>query len=273
MFQSTPTSSTSPFRVLVRIGTGLGAGLAATIALPGVAAAHVTVQPDAAEAGSFSVVAFRVPSERDDAHTTRLRVVLPDDHPIGSVQTTPVPGWSVATSTRTLATPITLFGEKLSKVVSQVTWTATNRGLAPGQFQDFSLSLGQLPESGEMVFRAVQTYSNGEQVNWNEVSADRSVEPEHPAPTLRITPAAAAQGTTANGPSTDASTTGGTGASPATTAAAGTNSNGSDTALPLALSGAALLVSLLAALLSWRRGRSDRPSGVSAKQTPENSRA
>jgi uncharacterized protein len=267
MFQSTPASSTSPFRVLVRIGTGLSAGLAATIALPGVAAAHITVQPDAAEAGSFSVVAFRVPSERDDARTTRLRVVLPDDHPIGSVQTTPVPGWSVATSTRTLATPITLFGEKLSKVVSQVTWTATNRGLAPGQFQDFSLSLGQLPESGEMVFRAVQTYSNGEQVNWNEVSADRSVEPEHPAPTLRITPAAAGQG------STDASTTGGTGASPATTAAASTNSNGSDTALPLALSGTALVVSLLAALLSWRRGRSDRPSGVSANQTPENSRA
>jgi uncharacterized protein YcnI len=267
MFQSTPASSTSPFRVLVRIGTGLSAGLAATIALPGVAAAHITVQPDAAEAGSFSVVAFRVPSERDDARTTRLRVVLPDDHPIRSVQTTPVPGWSVATSTRTLATPITLFGEKLSKVVSQVTWTATNRGLAPGQFQDFSLSLGQLPESGEMVFRAVQTYSNGEQVNWNEVSADRSVEPEHPAPTLRITPAAAGQG------STDASTTGGTGASPATTAAAGTNSNGSDTALPLALSGTALVVSLLAALLSWRRGRSDRPSGVSANQTPENSRA
>ena len=60
-----------------------------------------------------------------------------------------------------------------------------------GQFQDFDLSLGQLPESGKLVFNALQTYSSGEKVNWNEVSADPSVEPEHPAPILTITPAAA----------------------------------------------------------------------------------
>ena len=34
------------------------------------------------------------------------------------------------------------------------------------------MSLGQLPESGEMVFQALQTYSSGEKVNWNQVSAD-----------------------------------------------------------------------------------------------------
>ena len=45
-----------------------------------------------------------------------------------------------------------------------------------------------------MVFNALQTYSSGEKVNWNEVSADPSVEPEHPAPTLTITPAAAENG-------------------------------------------------------------------------------
>ena len=35
----------------------------------------------------------------------------------------------------------------------------------------------------------MQTYSDGKVVNWNEVSADESVEPEHPAPTLALTAA------------------------------------------------------------------------------------
>ena len=183
--------NTTPLRrTAARVGLGVTAGLALALALPGVAQAHVTVQGEA-EGGGFSVVAFRVPNERDDASTTQLRVILPKDHPIGSVQTTPVPGWKVTTVTRKLEEPIEMFGEKLNSVVSRVTWTATGGGIKPGQFQDFDLSLGQLPESGELVFSALQTYSGGEKVNWNEVSADPSTEPEHPAPTLTITPAVA----------------------------------------------------------------------------------
>ena len=151
------------------------------------AQAHVTVQGEA-KGGGFSVVAFRVPNERDNASTTQLRVILPKDHPIGSVQTTAVPGWKVSTATRKLDQPIEMFGEKLDTVVSRVTWTATSGGIKPGQFQDFDLSLGQLPESGTLVFNTLQTYSSGEKVNWNEVAADPSVEPEHPAPVLEITP-------------------------------------------------------------------------------------
>ena len=137
------------------------------------------------------MVAFRVPNERDDASTTQVRVTLPQDQPIGSVQTTPVAGWKITTATRQLDKPIEMFGEQLDTVVSEVTWTATAGGIRPGQFQDFAVSLGQLPESGELVFNALQTYSSGEKVNWNQVSTDPSVEPEHPAPILRITPAVA----------------------------------------------------------------------------------
>ena len=136
-------------RILARVGVGIGATVAAILALPGLAQAHVTVQPGTAEGGGFSVVAFRVPNERDDASTTQLRVTLPKDQPIGSVQTTPVPGWKITTATRQLDKPIEMFGEQLDTVVSEVTWTATGGGIRPGQFQDFDLSLGQLPESGE----------------------------------------------------------------------------------------------------------------------------
>lgn len=239
-------------RIATRVGIGIGAAVAAMLALPGLAQAHVTVQPGTAEGGGFSVVAFRVPNERDDVSTTQLKVTLPEDQPIGSVQTTPVPGWKITTATRHLDKPIEMFGEQLNTVVSEVTWTATNGGIRPGQFQDFNLSLGQLPESGKLVFNALQTYSSGEKVNWNQVSADPSVEPEHPAPTLTITPAAAdGSGTTDQG-------------SPAGPAQQVTPAAQSDTGvvvtLPLAVSGAALVLSLVALTLAWRRGR--RPASA-----------
>jgi periplasmic copper chaperone A len=242
------TTSTSVRRAALRIGVGVTAAVAAAVSLPGAAQAHVTIQPPTAEGGGFSVVAIRVPNERDDASTTRVQVTLPEDQPLGSVSTTPIEGWSIKTATRKLDEPIEMFGQQLDEVVSKVTWTATAGGIRPGQFQDFDVSLGQLPESGEMVFQALQTYSSGEKVNWNQVSADESAEPEHPAPTLSI----AAAGTQPSG----TEEAGDTDAQPAqdATAAASTD-DGSDSTLALAMSGAALVVSLVTALLVWRRGR------------------
>ncbi|MGO4598905.1 YcnI family copper-binding membrane protein [Terrabacter sp. 2RAF25] len=249
-------------RNVTRIGAGAGIALAATFALPGIASAHVSIEPGTVEGGEGAVIAVRVPNERDDASTTRLRLVLPADNPIGSVRTTEMPGWKATTATRKLATPIDVFGRKVDTVVSQVTWTSTDGvGIRPGQYKDFNLSLGPLPESGELIFSAVQTYSGGETVNWNEVSADKTTEPEHPAPVLQLTRGASAAAT----PDASGAATGsGSGATSDTTAVAAVGSaatsadSGSGTA-SLALSGAALLVSLLAAVLAWRRGRSAAP--------------
>jgi periplasmic copper chaperone A len=238
-------------RMLARIGGGIAAAAVAMLALPGVAQAHVTVQPGTVEGGGFSVVTFRVPNERGDASTTHVRVTLPADEPIGSVQTTPVPGWKITTATRQLDKPIEMFGEQLDTVVSDVTWTATAGGIRPGQFQDFELSLGQLPESGQMVFNALQTYSSGEKVNWNEVSADPSVEPEHPAPILTITPAAE-HGSAATDKGDQ------TGQDEQVTSVAQRDGAAVWT-LPLLLSAAAFVLSLATAVVTWRRGRQSAP--------------
>jgi periplasmic copper chaperone A len=250
-------NSFSPRVILARIALGTGVAVTAILALPGVAQAHVTVQPGTAEGGGFSVVAFRVPNERDDVSTTQLRVTLPTAQPIGSVQTTPVPGWKITTATRQLDKPIEMFGEQLDTVVTEVTWTATAGGIRPGQFQDFDLSLGQLPESGTLVFSALQTYSSGEKVNWNQVSTDPAVEPEHPAPILSITPAKAEEGT----PVTEE----GSGAGQDEQATSTEQSNqASDSSLPLVLSGAALAISLGAVALAWRLGRRPAPAAETA---------
>jgi periplasmic copper chaperone A len=149
-----------------------------------------------------------------------------------------------------------MFGEQLDTVVSEVTWTATGGGIRPGQFQDFNLSLGQLPESGELVFNTLQTYSSGEKVNWNQVSADPSVEPEHPAPILTITPAVAKEGAGA----TDKGSEAGQDEGNSTTQ----SDNASNSTLALILSGAALVLSLVAAVLAWRQSRRPVPTAEAA---------
>jgi periplasmic copper chaperone A len=212
------------------------------------ASAHVTIQPGSVEGGDFSVVSLRVPNERDDAATTKVRILLPVDQPLGSVQTTPVPGWRVRTAERTLDEPLEFFGSELSSVVSEVTWTATGGGVRPGQFQDFPVSLGQLPESGDLVFTAVQTYSSGEKVAWNEVAVDDSAEPEHPAPVLTVTAPAAPSAVDASDTGDAASTT--TSSAPAANAQA---EDDSSSALPVGLSVAALLVALAALGLALKR--------------------
>jgi periplasmic copper chaperone A len=252
----------SPLRAgfVARVGLGIGIVVAAILAMPSLAQAHVTVQPKTAEGGGFSVVAFRVPNERDDASTTQVRVTLPQDQPIGSVQTTPVAGWKIATATRHLDKPIEMFGEQLDTLVSEVTWTATDGGIRPGQFQDFALSLGQLPESGELVFNTLQTYSSGETVNWNQVSTDPSVEPERPAPVLRITPVVAEQGSAP----TD---TGGQAGQQEQVPSAAEGDTMLGSTLPLVVSGVALALSVIALVLVWRRGGRPAPA-AEATVTP-----
>jgi uncharacterized protein len=249
----TSTRSTRPgFRVAL---AGLLSGTA-LLALPSVSWAHVDVQPDEVPGGGFSVISFRVPNERDDASTTKLRVLMPVDQPLASVRTTPLPGWTIATKDRQLEEPIDFFGSKVSSVVSELTWTATGPGLRPGQFQDFAVSLGQLPESGEMVFRAIQTYSGGEVVKWNEVSVDDSVEPEHPAPVLALTAGdddGHDAGPTTTEPSKDPSATSVSSSTGSDTEAA--SDDGSSSGLATGLSAAALLVALGALAVAWRRGR------------------
>jgi uncharacterized protein YcnI len=223
------------------------AALASVALLPAVAAAHVEVKPGSVPGGDFAEVAFTVPNEQSHASTVKLLALLPTDTPLASVQTTPLPGWSVKTRERKLSEPIELEGAEISKVVSQIAWKATDGGIGPGQFEDFPVSLGLLPESGELVFKAVQTYSNGDVVTWNETAVG-AAEPEHPAPTLELTaPDEGGGGTTTE---TTAPPSDGQKAS-----SADGDGDSSGDAMPLVLSIAALVVSLGALGLAWRSSR------------------
>ncbi|GAA2523419.1 YcnI family protein [Pilimelia columellifera] len=170
---------------LVTVGAGIGGALA--VAAP--AAAHVTANADEAVQGGYARVAFRVPNESPTASTTRLEVTMPADAPLPSVSTQPVPGWTVAVVRQAPATPLTSHGREIKEIVSKITWTATPAAVVrPGQFQEFPVSMGQLPEVERLVFKALQTYSDGNIVRWIEVDQGDGQELERPAPVLELTP-------------------------------------------------------------------------------------
>jgi uncharacterized protein len=160
----------------------------AVLALSAPAFAHVTVQPEGAAAkGGYAVVDFRVPNERDNASTTQLEVNFPTDHPLASVMPEPIDGWNIKVTKSKLSKPVELHGEKISEAVTKVTWTADGKGVEPGYFQKFPVSIGPLPEdTDQLVFKALQTYSNKEVVRWIEVPQKGQEEPENPAPVLEL---------------------------------------------------------------------------------------
>lgn len=155
--------------------------------------AHVTVQPATAAKGSYSTVAFKVPNETDSATTVKIEVNLPADHPIASVSLQPVPGWSATVTTSKLATPLKTDDGTVDKAVTKITWSGGK--IAPGQFQQFPVSFGPLPDNADsLVFKTLQTYDNGDVVRWIEVPQSGAAEPENPAPKLTLTAAAAENG-------------------------------------------------------------------------------
>ncbi|MEH0818644.1 MULTISPECIES: YcnI family copper-binding membrane protein [unclassified Micromonospora] len=174
----------------------------AVLGFAGPASAHVTVNPTDATQGSYGRFAFRVPNESDTASTTKVEVVLPENAPVGSVSTMPVAGWTVAVEKRKVDPPVEVHGSQLTEAVSKLTWTATGEAaVKPGQFQEFPVSMGPLPQVDRMVFKTLQTYSDGNIARWIEEPTPGGEEPENPAPVLALSPASAAAASPAPGAS------------------------------------------------------------------------
>ncbi|KUN65136.1 hypothetical protein AQJ46_27500 [Streptomyces canus] len=178
---------------LAATGAVAATAVSAVIVLSSPAFAHVSVQAEGTAAkGGYAVVDFKVPNERDNASTTKLEVNFPTDHPLASVMPEPMPGWKIEVTKSKLAKPLELHGEQITEAVSKVTWTAATKdsGIQPGYFEKFPVSIGALPENAdELVFKAIQTYSNKEVVRWIEVQEDGAEEPETPAPVLALSAA------------------------------------------------------------------------------------
>ncbi|RSS53855.1 YcnI family protein [Streptomyces sp. WAC01280] len=174
-----------------RVALAGGIALSSVVLLSGPAFAHVSVQPQGEAAkGGYATVNIKVPNERDNASTVKLEVNFPLDHPLASVMPQPIPGWKAVVTKSKLSKPLELHGKKINEAVSKVTWTADGSKIGPGQFQQFPLSLGQLPEdTDQLVLKAIQTYDNKEIVRWIEEEKEGADEPQNPAPVLKLSAA------------------------------------------------------------------------------------
>jgi len=170
---------------------GLGGALAAPAVLTaaGAASAHVTVHPDSyAKGATDGALTFRVPDESDTASTTKVQLFLPTDHPLLGVLVSPHDGWTAKVTDTKLRTPVKTDDGTITDAVSQITWTGGKIG--PGQYEDFDVAFGQLPDdTAQLTFKTLQTYSDGKVVRWIEEAAKGDDEPENPAPVLKLTAA------------------------------------------------------------------------------------
>ncbi|OMC38224.1 YcnI family protein [Mycobacterium sp. IS-1264] len=159
-------------RVLIAVGVA-AALYVGSVAATAPAWAHIHASSDNAVRGATAIVTFQVPNESDKgAATTALTVTLPD---VAAARTETMPGWTAK-----------LDRDAASGTVRSVTWTATpNGGIGVDQFALFRISV-QLPETDTVSFPAMQTYSDGTIVKWDQPPLPGGGEPEHPVPVLTL---------------------------------------------------------------------------------------
>jgi uncharacterized protein YcnI len=153
-----------------------------SLVVPASASAHVTIKPDGLPAGGYTRIDVRVPNESDTASTDKVEVQMPDGFAAASYE--PVPGWETVVKTSKLDEPVETVDGEITEQVDTISWTAAegNNGIAPGQFQDFGLSVKMPDSPGEtLTFPAVQSYTDSEVVRW--IGAPDS---EEPAPTVTL---------------------------------------------------------------------------------------
>jgi uncharacterized protein YcnI len=175
--------------VLVGVAATTGAAM---LLGSGIASAHVTanvIGEDAAQ-GGYTKITFRVPNEDEKAGTVKLEVSFPQDTPLSGARTKPMPGWQSTVTMAKLAKPVEVNNADVTEAVSKITWTAqAGTKIAPGQFQEFEVSAGPLPETDQLVMPTTQTYDSGEVVKWDTPAKEGEEEPEHPAPAIALAPA------------------------------------------------------------------------------------
>jgi uncharacterized protein YcnI len=173
-------------RIGTRVVVAAAAAAALTIAVAAPAFAHVTVDPAAAPKGAEITLGFRVPNEEAAASTVKIQIFFPSDHPILGVDPQSAPGWTDQIHTSALNPPVQTDDGPLTDYVSEVDWYGG--AIRPGHFQEFYVLAQQLPTTtSQVVFKALQTYSDRNVVRWIQPVVAGEPEPDHPTPILQLT--------------------------------------------------------------------------------------
>jgi uncharacterized protein YcnI len=141
------------------------AGACAALTLAGAAFAHANVSPAVVLAKSGEVFTLAVPTERENAVTTRIELTPPQGFAIDSFA--PAAGWRRQARTS---------GAGENAVVEHVTWSG---GSVPSGEDAVFQFLASTTGAGTYSFKVRQTYSDGTVVDWSGPESS-----DTPAPTI-----------------------------------------------------------------------------------------
>jgi uncharacterized protein YcnI len=139
----------------------------AMLLMPAGAVAHARVSPAVSVSGELQLYSLAVPTEKNNATTTKVVLTVPSGFSIDSF--VPSPGWH-----RVLQQS----GSGQNAVVQRVTWTG---GHVPTGEDALFQFLAQPASSGTYTFTVQQTYSDGSIVDWTG-----SENSQAPAPTIEV---------------------------------------------------------------------------------------
>jgi uncharacterized protein YcnI len=166
----------------------------------GNANAHVTANvTEPATKGGYAKITFRVPNEDSSQGTIKLALNFSTNPPVTSARPKPLPGWTTSVTKVKLDKPVKVGKSEATEAISTIIWTA-NPGtrINPGEFQEFDISAGPLPDADQLVIPATQTYDGAKgEVKW-DAPPSTGAEPEHPAPVVKLVAAGAGMGTAAD---------------------------------------------------------------------------
>lgn len=121
--------------------------------------AHVTVKPSEAVIAGFQTFTVSVPNERNVA-TKSIKLVMPSG--VSYVSPTQKPGWKIAIDSK---------GSGDQKTVTSITWSGNE--IKNGFRDEFTFSAKTPEQSGDLQWKAYQTYADGKVVSWDQPPTDK----------------------------------------------------------------------------------------------------
>jgi uncharacterized protein YcnI len=139
--------------VRARVRIVSGAAVAAALLLPASAWAHATISPPVAKAKVLQQFALSVPTEKENAKTTKIELTVPSGFAIDSFE--PEPGWTRSVKQQ---------GSGEEATVQGVTWSG---GSVPTEEDAVFRFNASANSSKKYTFTVRQTYSDGSVVDWS----------------------------------------------------------------------------------------------------------
>lgn len=156
----------TPIATRLVLTVSIVAGLA--LFAPAAAFAHARVSPAVSSKGELQLYSLAVPTEKENATTSKVVMTVPSGFGIDSF-VPPPPGWTQHVSQH---------GSGEGAAVTQVTWTG---GHTPTGQDSLFQFLAQPASAKTYTFLVQQTYSDGSIVNWSGSESS-----DAPAPTIDV---------------------------------------------------------------------------------------